>query len=393
MKKHIELFMASWQAILIGVVALAGLGALLLYKLTSLVGGFSAIEKATANQVAASGLGNLTGNLPGAVASVLNFVLPITMPSSLRLTAAIFGFLSVVGMYYVISNWFSRFMGLVGAVLLATASWFLHVSRYGSLDGVIFLCLPILIAVLIMAQKHRFSFGYNYLALLAAAATIYVPGLIIITVILTVLQRQLFFKRFKRFSLQQRIIAVVSVILLWAPALYSVWASPSQIMIKIFGINVTGITAASVSGHATTILQFIFTGGIMSPITTLGSLPQLDILSSVMFVLGLVAIFKHRGLLRAKLLAIILILYIGLVLVGGVTLNALLVPIYLIVIYGICYYLKLWLKTFPRNPIARTTGYVAISLAVSLVSLYHLTNYFVAWPRASTTQSSFQQSP
>jgi hypothetical protein len=51
----------------------------------------------------------------------------------------------------------------------------------------------------------------------------------------------------------------------------------------------------------------------------------------------------------------------------------------LFAIAGIVELLNRWIKSFPRNPIARSVGVCVIVIAIGFTSHYHLQRYFVAW--------------
>jgi hypothetical protein len=56
---------------------------------------------------------------------------------------------------------------------------------------------------------------------------------------------------------------------------------------------------------------------------------------------------------------------------------------------GISYLLDKWFEVFPRNPIARAIGWIALGLVVVLACSFHVTHYFIGWPHASATHEVY----
>jgi hypothetical protein len=71
-------------------------------------------------------------------------------------------------------------------------------------------------------------------------------------------------------------------------------------------------------------------------------------------------------------------------------LAAILLPfVYLAVMSGIIELLNNWFAFFPRNPMIRNLGVALISIMIGLSCYYHLYNYYIAWPNAAETKSSY----
>jgi hypothetical protein len=84
---------------------------------------------------------------------------------------------------------------------------------------------------------------------------------------------------------------------------------------------------------------------------------------------------------------------IGFVLVGisGPVPLSLLVPLlYMGIATGLAYLLHEWLKIFPNNPLARGVGLGLIIVAVAISCTYNYRAYFIAWPNADATKTTFQ---
>ena len=126
----------------------------------------------------------------------------------------------------------------------------------------------------------------------------------------------------------------------------------------------------------------VFFRGTISPSITLGRLPLLDIFSIVMVALGLYYFERRITLRRSQFLFAFGALAIFLVSMSAFAVGNLSIMfpiIMLLAMGGIVEILQRWLKSFPRNPIARSIGVCLIVAAIGFTSFYHLQRYFVAW--------------
>jgi hypothetical protein len=126
------------------------------------------------------------------------------------------------------------------------------------------------------------------------------------------------------------------------------------------------------------------------PAHWLGHLPLLGAFTSVAFLGGCLFYAKHFRAERTQLLISNYLLAAVLIAVGNIVTKSVIVPLaYTVVAGGVAYLLHVWLKTFPRNVLARQVGIGLITIAVILAGAYNLRHYFVAWPHNPDTHTAF----
>ncbi len=70
---------------------------------------------------------------------------------------------------------------------------------------------------------------------------------------------------------------------------------------------------------------------------------------------------------------------------------SLFIPIfYIFTACGIFFFLNQWFSTFPHNPVARSIGYVMMSGLILIISFYHVSRYFIVWPRNDRVIGAFE---
>ena len=138
------------------------------------------------------------------------------------------------------------------------------------------------------------------------------------------------------------------------------------------------------------VFYHIFIRRPLLPNLWLGRLPILDIFGVIAALTGIYFYAVHIKATRTHLLFVsFLIGAILIALEGPVSLSIVIPIIYIFIAAGLAYLLNQWLSVFPKNPIARSLGYILISLAIAMSVVYNLRSYFVAWPHNSASISVF----
>ena len=286
-------------------------------------------------------------------------------------------------------------VALLASWLFVTSAWFLHVSRLGSPE--ILLLVSMLAIVVILAPNRNGR--HNRLALpsmlLGLTAVLYVPGMIWLVLIGAIIQRKNIREAWQvTDALWMRTLSLLFGIVLLAPLVYAFVKTPGltrewlglnpSLELSLEGLKTVAYTIGNVP-------KSLFVSSSFDPVHWLGHLPLLSSFEIIMLLLGMYFYATHIRAARTRLiltLSAVALLIIG---ISGITAISLIVPIvYLVVAAGIAYILHLWLKVFPNNPVARTTGIVIILLTVLLTSVYQTRSYFVAWRYNPDTVQSFQ---
>ncbi len=390
--KQFRLFLIKvWEPLLGGLLGLALVSIVLFYKLGSLVPGFSKTEI-----VHFSGLNSfraIANNPLNAPYKLLHFGLNNLYhqsPYASRAISAAFGLVAVALFYYVVSRWHSRNIAILGTILFASSSWFLHITRLATPD-ILQTVLLATIAYGTWIRKTQRSTLVISLGVFLACLLAYIPGLIWFLVIGGIWQRKAVARHVKHAQIAL-LPAVIFGLALLSPLVIALIRQP-ELLKSFVGLPSHNLpTPYDIFRHIINVPFQIFFRGPNDPTIWLGRLPLLDLFSATMCVLGIYFYFYQRKLDRTKI--IIGSLIIGDVLVGfrGQVASVILMPfIYILITAGIAFMLNQWFSVFPRNPLARTIGTGLIVLAVALSGYYNLRHYFVAWPNAPITKQSFNQ--
>ncbi len=382
------LFSAYWQPCLWYGVLLAGFGALLWYKLGSLIGGYSVNEAAALH-------GSLSWryildhpvNAPfTAVGRLLLYVSDHGL-FLMRLAAAVFGLAILSIFYWLVRHWHGERTAVIGTLLFGTSAWFLHTARLGTPDVLLFGILALTMCVVWLRRKR--SALAVILSMLVAAALLYVPGMIAIVIVGVIWQWRTIDRAFKE-NLWAVSLGTLLALGMVAPLGFAIYQNP-EIAKVIAGLPAQGWPDVMVTlRNLAEVPISIFLRGPVNPQHWLGRLPLLDFFSMAMAALGAYLYVRHAKLGRVQLVAGVLVIGSVLISLGGAVSLTLIVPfLYLLAAVGIDFMLNRWYVVFPRNVIAQAVGTGLIVLAIIGTCWYSLRHYFRAWPQASATKAVF----
>jgi len=309
----------------------------------------------------------------------------------LRVVSVIFGLLTLSIFYWLVRYWHGERSAFFGTVIFGASAWFLHASRLGTPDVVLFMLLALAACAVWLKQKPGPL--PLFVSFVLAAALVYVPGMIWF-IVAGILWRWKSID--KIFNKQLWMVSLGALLLLatLAPLGWAIFKTP-ELAKQIAGLPATGWPDPLTSLRALAeVPVHIFFRGPLLPEHWLGRVAVLDAFCTAMLGLGGYLYVRHFGLARAKVLAAVFVLGAGLVaLGGGVTLTLLAPFLYILVAAGVGFMLDRWWTVFPRNIIAQSVGAGLISIAVLASCWYALRNYYVAWPNAPVTRTVFVVPP
>lgn len=381
--------------ILLSVAALAVLAWLMLYRLGSLIDGFSAGEQAVASMpVGWHGIYHNALYLPLKVVRSIDFFLfPHHGAFLTRLPNALFGALTIVSFTWLIWLWHGRRTALIAGLLFATGAWTLHASRLASFD-ILYLCaIPLMLLANIALQRHSSKAPAMYGSMLLWGALLYIPGMIWLLLINAYFQRKNILKGWQHFSQWWQRALYVLAGLIWLPLLVNNLRSV-ELLKTWLGLPLHLEPPLTLIKHFIGVFVHLFIRGPQYPDIWLGRAPILDVFTLAMFLIGLYFYATHWKSSRSKLFGSFFLAGSILVALGGPVGLSLLVPmLYIVAATGITYLIKDWLQVFPLNPLARGLGLGLVAVAVVLACAYNLRAYFIAWPHNDTTSATFHYRP
>lgn len=379
-----------WKQLLYIALAVAFVVFLFTFRLNSLTGGVSLIEH---NYEMATASFNSVINQPVFLPhKIVTFLFYLLTPSSklARLPSVLIA-LALIGSFYVLMDrWYTRRIALMTTLLFATSSWTLTIARQ-ALPTITYLgWLPVLALLYwtISKSKHKVTL---LLWSFSLGLAIYIPGLLWFVIVLAASQRKRLRSSFSQASKLQIAVSSLVLMVLLIPFVWSSVHFPS-IALQALGIPNTLHQLTNFPRRLVEVFAQIFIISSQNSVFHLGRLPYLDVASTVLMVIG---IYRLRYSSARKMMG-----WSGVIIIGwliGAGLSTVNIAIFLPLIYifiggGISFVLLQWFKVFPKNPIARTTAVVAMTVLVLLISFYHLTRYFIAWPLNPQTKQAFSSS-
>jgi hypothetical protein len=383
-----------WLSVTLTTLLVAGLLATLVYKLGSLPGGLSSSEIATANQDLS--FGNLLENplfLPLKLVQLAIFSLLGTDSSlPLRLPSVFFGVLTFLAVVRIMRVWYGSRSAWYGAAIFFLSAWFLHVSRLATVDIIYLWTIPALL--FIQSNYQRFN-DKSWIMMLNTALLgliLFIPGALWLVLLAVFWQRYDIVDTWKNCSRiwQKSILLLIGLIPIgWLS--YALIKQPSQLTTWLGAPDQLGNGLQILKNIANVPVQLFFRGP-NNPELWLNQLPILNTFLAVMLIGGVYFYARHWQAPRSRLLLLFFIIATILVGLGGPVSISLIIPLcYVVAVGGIGYLVRDWLKTFPRNPLARALGIGLVVSTIVFTCLYSTRSYFVAWPYNAETRAVFSR--
>lgn len=390
MQAAIRNFVKQHWIVLICIVAVfAVISAGLLFRLGSLLPGFSVNEVATYH--ASTSLKEIWQNPINAPYHTLVHALQMALPNNLitvRMASVFVGWLTVVIFFLLVHRWHGLRTAIFGTLLFGTSSWFLHVSRLGSPDVVLFGLFSI-VACGVWLREHKAS-GAVILGLLISGLLLYTPGMVWFLGIGLLWQWGSIDRAFKH-NKGSLTLGTVLFLGILAPLLWQFYKHPGRISEWLCLPDSWAHPLHLLHNIIDVPFAVFFRSDVANPETWLGQLPLLTIFGSIMFLLGAYVYARHAKLARVRLFALLAIL--GSIVIGlsdgKISLTVLVPFVFIVASAGVGYLVEIWYAVFPRNPIAKVLGAIIVSAAIGMACIYNIRSYFVAWPQASATRELF----
>lgn len=392
MKKVGNWFAASWTTVAATVAMLAILSLLLFGRLGTLLPGLSEAEltqaasSRTVNAIIENPLGLPHKALQYATQRIDVSAFTIRAPS------AAIGFVSAVCFFYVLRNWYSHRIAVLGTALYVTTPWFLHTVRHGGSTSV-YLLLFCAVACAVWLENSR---GSIYAILCSAALVIalfYIPGMIWFVVPALLWQIGRIGEALE--GQNAALLTVLSLLMLCTlvPLGWALYQNPDLVR-PYFGLSQSFAPAVDILKNIALVPYHLVIRGTANPEMWLGTLPLLSVLPSVMLVIGLYVHAVKRKLDRVLFFGLVIVLGAVLANLGGPVNLVLLLPfLFAISISGLSYTLQRWFTVFPRNPFAKMLGTIVVFAVIALSAFGGISHYFVAWPNTPQTKEVFTKQP
>jgi len=283
----------------------------------------------------------------------------------IKLPSIVLGFLSALGILYLLNLWYHRNVAIIAAMIAVTTNQFLLASQAGQAGIVyIFVTVMILIAASMIARRNAYAQLWIVAGFVLAAVSLYLPLniYILISLILTALihphARHMLLRQSPKSAL---VIGLALFLAIISPLVRGI-INDTGVLKTLLGIP-DGIDDLASNAH--TLLnnygQFDHptTAAVITPVYGLGLV--------LLIGLGVYRLISAKYTAKSYVISFWLVLLIPLVCLNPGFVSITFVPVVLLIALAVDYLIWSWYRLFPRNPYARIFG--LLPLAVLMVGL------------------------
>lgn len=328
-------------------------------------------------------------NLPYHFLQKLSIGLFGLSPFSIRLPSLVLAFMASIILAFTLHQWFRRGIAIV-ALLLATASEpFIAMARTGTASVFyMLLLLVILLGAVKLTTRGPRTFIWKVVVTIAGLLLFYMPlGIYAVTALLIagVFHPHVRYQIKRTRWWQHLILALIACILL-GPLVFA-GVTDNQTLEVLFGIDALSekLTFTSLGASLVLIFKtlFMFHKPVAGEILT----PFLNLTSVLFVTFGLVRTIFDRHAARSYLLLIWLAISIPLLILNPGQFALMLVPCIILMAVGLDTFLREWYRLFPRNPYARLSAFIPLSLIIIGMIATASTRYFYGYYYTDTSAS------
>ncbi len=357
---------------LIGVTSVA----LLIFAGLYIPGGLSESEiqsTVVSSSLKTSDISSLTvTNLPYHVLQNLSFKALGVTNLSIKLPSLIISLATALGLVLLLRLWYKRNVAVIGAVIALTTGQFLYIGQSGN-PNIMNIFWPVVILFLgtLVARLHPKHFIWKILLFVAIALSLYTPFSIYAIIALSIaslLHPHLRYV-FKKLSRKKLLLALLIGVFFLIPFFYATIVS-SDFRAEILGIqsNLPDF-AKNLSILSDQYLGFNSKSSILPTVPVFG-------LGSVLIILfGFYKLIKNRASSQSYLILLWIISLIPIVIFNTDSISMTFLPLVLVLCSGIDGIIRYWYNLFPRNPYARITGLIPLSILVIALVMPGLERY------------------
>lgn len=307
---------------------------------------------------------------------------------SIKLPSIILGFISAIGLLYLLNIWYKKSVAIIVAIIAVTTSQFLLASQAGQ-AGItyIFFTVMVLISASMISRQNTYAKIWALLGFMLAALSLYMPlnVYMLLALLLTAIIHP--HARYVVFQKSSKVIIGIGLMLsaiIASPLIAGIIREPS-ILKKLFGIpnSLSGITnnATELLNNYTSFLA-PSAGSIITPIYGLGLV--------ILIFVGAYRLITTKHTARSYLIGFWLLGLVPLIFLNHEFISITFVPVILLVALGVDYIILSWYKLFPKNPYARVFGLAPLGILMIGLILSSIDQYAYGLHYDKTVYSAYK---
>lgn len=307
---------------------------------------------------------------------------------SLKLPSLILAGLSALLFYGVLRLWFKRNVAVITTIILVCTEQFLLQSQQATpLVSYLFWSVLLLFTASMIAQAKKFRPFWLILTALGAGLAIYNPFLIYVIVALSITTLIHPHARFVvlRQPLWAKLVAGIVFSATSIPLVLTAISSPS-VLLDLLGVPTDGLETflAEAKERAGAYVNFF------SPSNSSFIAPAYGLGTLLIALTGLYRLFTTKYTAKSYILTSWLIFTIIVVQLNPTAIGFTLLPVLLLVAFGIDYLIRSWYRLFPLNPYARFAGLLPLSILVVGVSFSGIERFIYGYHYDDTAASVYR---
>ncbi len=308
-------------------------------------------------------------------------------PFAIKLPSIVLGFISALGILYLLNLWYRRNVAIVTAMVAVTTNQFLLASQAGQ-PGITYITLTtfVLIAASMIAQRTTYGHLWVIFGFALAAISLYMPlnAYVLLALLATALVHP-HARHLLKHQASKTVIAIGSLVflLILSPLAYGAFKQPEVLRLLAGipnGLSNLGANAAELFRQYGQVYA-PYSGEVLIPVYGLGII--------LLLALGLYRLLSTKYTTKSYILSFWLVLMIPLVFLNPEFVSITFVPVVLLLALGIDYLIWSWYRLFPRNPYARVFGLLPLAVLLGGLVASSIDRYAYGFHYDSSVQRNY----
>ncbi len=325
-------------------------------------------------------------NLPYHIVQRASFVLFDISTLSVKIPSLIFGFLAIVGMYFLVASWFRRNDAILTTLLAATLPAFVFAAQDGTpVIYSITVAIWLLVSATYVSRRQRPTLFWKIVFFTLLALNLYTPlGIYLnLAIVTTIIFHPHIRFTARRLSANRVVTAATIALLVLVPLIYSISMHP-RLALELIGLPTQIPSILTNVQQLTSIYLGVFdqtASVLLSPVLSLGVL--------MLALIGLYRFIKIKYTARSYVIWFWLITLLPVIILNPKHALMIFPIIVLMIAMGIGTLIKEWYKMFPRNPYARAAGLMPLTLIVIGIMAAGVLRYATGYHYVASTVYKF----
>ncbi len=306
----------------------------------------------------------------------------------LRIPSLLVALAIVVITYRILRNWHGNYIAFVGTLLIISSAFMLHLGRI-ELNLINFLLIiPIILLVKILTATS-ISNTRLYVSLALLSMVILIPGGIFFVILFIYFSKKNLLTLVKNKINFKKIVLTILTGFYWFPLVVYSYLNNHSSYQSFIDIDIFSWRNFMHLSDILLPIKELFFSGINNQNIWLPGTPLFNGFMLIIFIFGLIYYFRNLTASRSKLLLSSLLVSYVLDIFNNNFIFLLISLVFFISITGLANLLVIWFKNFPLNKVARSVGYVLITILVLVAVYYNYRSYFIVWKYNNNTIALF----